>query len=206
MKLAAATALALPLFAAAPAFATVITLDFETVGSFASIDTYYAGGTDSDGNVGPALGVTFGLDVLGLQNDAAGPYFSNAPSPLGVMTVVGAASTMNVEGGFRSMSFFYSSADAVADAVEIWSGPDGTGALLASLSLSANAQASGCSDSPFCNFDRLSAALGTRAYSVTFANASNVAAFDDVALDLPEPTTALLVALGLAGAALGRRR
>lgn len=191
----------------APALAGSVTLDFETVGSFASIAQYYNGGTDGAGNTGPALGVSFGGDALGLANDALGPYFSNAPSPLGVMFAAGPDATMDVAGGFDAMSFYYSSNADIVDAVQVWSGLGATGNLLGSFSLAANAQANGCSDSPFCNFSQLSAGFGAVAYSVSFGRAANAVAFDNITL-IPEPGTAALAGLallGMAGVGASRR-
>jgi hypothetical protein len=197
--LASAAALALPLLTATPALAVVINIDFETPTSFASIDRHYAGGTDSNGVAGANLGVTFGLDVLALRNDAAGTYFSNAPSPLGVMTAVGGDAAMNVGLGFTTLSMQYSSSAAIFNGVQLWSGLDGAGSLLASLSLSANAQAGGCSDSPLCNFSGLSASSFGVARSVTFGNTAANAVFDNISVTaVPEPGSALLMALGVA--------
>lgn len=209
MKLTSAAA-ALALCASTSVFAGTTTLDFETVTSFASIAQYYNGGADSAGNVGPALGVSFGGDALGLVNDFD-TYFTHAPSPIGVMAPVGLDATMNVASGFAgNFSFFYSSASAVANGVQVWSGLNGSGSLLASFNLLANAT-NGCSDSAFCHFDSSVAGFSGTARSVTFGNAAG-AAFDNVSLNVnvtpvPEPSTLVLMSLGLAGLiAAGRRR
>jgi hypothetical protein len=193
----AAIALALAAFSAAPAFAAPTVVDFEDVPSFSSIGDFY----------GASLGVTFGGDALGLSNDALGPYFSNAPSPLGVMTAVGADSAMNFAAGFTSLAFWYSSADATAGAVQVWSGANGTGSLLGAFDLSNNA-ASGCSDTAYCHFDYAYESFGGLAHSVTFGNATGVA-FDNVTINaVPEPATVTLMLAGgllLVGAQRRRR-
>ncbi|MFY9509673.1 MAG: PEP-CTERM sorting domain-containing protein [Rubrivivax sp.] len=201
-----ATAL-LAAFAISPVYAANTVIDFETVTSFASIAEFYNGGSDSEGNSGSNFGVSFGGDVLGLANDEYSTFFTNAPSPVGVMTAVGSDATMNVAAGFvDALSFAYSSAAFTLQAVNVWSGLNGTGALLASFNLAANAQAGGCSDSAFCRFDTLSSTFAGVAHSVTFGNAAGVAAFDNIAITaVPEPTAALMLAMGLAGLALKRR-
>lgn len=187
--------------AAAPAFADTTVIDFESVTGFESIGQFYNGGA------GPDLGVSFGGDALGLVNDELGPYFSNAPSPLGTMTPVGADSTMNVAAGFSSITFQYSSLSAVAAGVQVWSGADGTGTLLASFDLLANATAGGCSSAPMCHFDMLAFTLPAAAYSVSFGNAAYAAAFDDITISaVPEPASAALLLLGAAGLRVLRRR
>lgn len=199
-------AAAAALFAATPAFAADTLIDFEGVTSFASINTFYNGGTDSAGASGPALGITFGGDALGLQNDALGPYFSNAPSPIGVMAPVGADATLNDAAGFLTVSFSYSASADVLGGVQAWSGLNGTGTLLASFDLANNA-ATGCSDSAYCHFDLAGSTLAGTAHSLTFGNAANAAAFDNVTLSpVPEPSTCVLMAVGLAGLLLSRRR
>ena len=194
MKLALVAATA-ALMAAAPASATVAFVDFENVTGFAP--------------VGTVSGLQFGGSLLGLVNDGLGngpngEYFTNAPSPVGVMFVADDAdAVMNVAGGFGSFSFWYSSTDRVAGGVEVWSGLDGAGDLLGSFDLSANAT-DGCKDSPFCNFERLEATFAEMARSVTFGKSVGAVAFDNFAI--PEPTSALLAALALGGLLASRRR
>lgn len=199
---------ALCLLSAAPAFAGSITIDFEQPSSFASIDQFYSGGTDSDGVTGTNLGVSFGLDDLALQNDVLGPYFSNAPSPIGVMAAVGPETAMNVAEGFTDISFFYSSPDDVTAGVQVWSGLDGKGTLLASFDLTKNSDPSGTAN-PYGTWTQLfSGSWGNIAHSVTFVNSVGSAGFDDISIStpVPEPTTATLALLGFAGLVVYKRR
>lgn len=217
MKLQSAAAIAL--LAAAPAFAnTTFVIDFESVTGFASIEEFYNGGTDTAGRSGPNLGVSFGSDALALVNDDLGPYFSNAPSPIGVMTPVGDAATMNVAKGFiDSVSISYSSPALVPVAVGVYSGLDGTGALLASFTLLPTAQF-GCNDSPLCRFETQASTFFGTAHSITFGglgviaghdfgSAVNTAVFDNITITaVPEPASALMMVLGAAGLFMARRR
>lgn len=176
-----------------------VLLDFETPTSFASIAEYYNGGTDSAGATGPALGVSFGLDALTVRNDdGAGPYFSNAPSPVGALAPVGAAATMNVTAGFvDSISFHYSSTAFVVQGVNVYAGLNATGDLLASFNLVGNAQR-GCSDTPFCRFDQLTSTFAGVARSVSFDSAAGLAGFDNISITaVPEPQTYAMLMAGL---------
>lgn len=185
---------ALALFAAAPVMAAPIVIDFETAPSYDSVGEHYA-----------SLGVTFGGGALGLHNDEFQTFFSNAPSPLGVMFTVDTDSTMNVARGFSGqLGFSYSSVAAAFGAVSIWSGLNGTGDLLASIDLLGNA--ANCSDIGWCSFDSLSSRFEGIAYSVSF-NGDPSIAFDNIAFNaVPEPASLLLVSLGLAGLVASRRR
>lgn len=185
-----------------------VLIDFETPTSFASVLEHYNGGTDSAAVAGANLGVSFGADALALQNDVLGPYFSNAPSPLGVMAPVGADATMNVAAGFvGKVGVWYAASDFVLQGVNVYSGLNGTGKLLASFNLAANAQADGCTSAPYCHFDQLTSTFAGTAHSITFGNAAGMAGFDNISITaVPEPGTVLLLSMGLAIVALRRRR
>jgi hypothetical protein len=183
------------LLSAGPASAASITIDFESPASFASVGNYYSG-----------QGVSFGLDALAIRNDELGPYFSNAPSPIGVMSAVGTDAAMNVAAGFYgSASFYYSS--TAATSVGVYSGLNGTGALLGSFGLLSNAQANGCVDSPFCNWSLATLAFDGVAKSIMFGDAPNFAGFDDVNVNtVPLPAAWLLFSLGAAVLGFTARR
>lgn len=198
MKLNLIPALAVGLLAAAPAFSADIVIDFDGPMSFDSIGEYYNGDVMN-------YGVSFGLDALALQNDDLGPYFTHAPSPLGVMAPVGADATMNFATGFTAASFYYSSSAPLA-VIGVYSGENGTGDLLSAFALVKNATYH-CNDSDYCNWSYASVAFNGIAKSITFGDAAGVAGFDNLTISaVPEPSEAILMGLGLAGVMLRAAR
>jgi len=192
-------------FFAAPAFAAPITLDFEGTSSLAPIADYYNGGTDANGASGTNYGASFGPGLQGLQNDVLGPYFSNNPSGSSIMIVSDVDAALNIaQGFFSAVSFSYSSATATT--VSLFSGLNGTGDLLGTFSLAANAQQNGCSDSPSCYWGLASLAFTGVAHSIQFADAVG-AGFDDVKFTpVPVPAAGWLLVSGAGLVAAWRRR
>ncbi len=212
------SAAALSLSAAVPAFAADVTLDFEaTPGFINSILDAYNGGTDSLGQSGPNYGVSFTDAVVGLSNDALGPYYLNAPSPLTTMAAYDASAVMNVASGFAGgLKFFYSSLstqpngalETQQDVVKIYSGLNATGSLLATVSLFSNGQL-GCSGAQFCRFDQTSVQFAGIAKSVSFGANAQTVLYDNISITtVPEPTsiTMMLAGVSVLGFLASRRR
>ena len=162
----AASMAALTLAATTGAHATTTVLTFEGVGNTASVNDFYNGGTDSLGNSGVNYGINFTAQSLGLiDSDAGGTgNFANEPSASTIVFfLTGGAATMNVAAGFDTgFSFFYS---AFQDAfVKVYSGLNGTGALLATLNLTTNFNNGGCVGDPTgaaCHWDAIGVTFAT---------------------------------------------
>jgi hypothetical protein len=192
-------------------------LTFDTLKNFEQVGNYYDGGMGSLGSgPGPNFGVTFSSQafayVPGEQSGTVTP-FPGDPSPPTVLLLgdftngfaQGAplTMTMDVAGGFGGALIFYDLAIVRAATVTIWSGLDGTGTQLAQLSLTLVPVTS----EVFSAATALSFA-GT-AHSVVFAGGNDQLALDNISFQsVPEPTSWLLLALGLGSSVVflrGRR-
>ena len=227
VTLAAGAILAL---AVSQAHASEITLPLGGLHTGADILNYFNGGSDSVANdgTGPNLGITFSSNASvqkGGTNAATGAgKFENNPSGQSEIlyysfATPATANAMNFAGGFTGVSFNYSLAGnsaAYDSTVDIWSGLNGTGTLLDTLSLTAAANTIGCTGhgDSYCTWS-LATSAGTNfgtAESVTFGANSTAAftEFDGVTLNtspVPLPAAGWLLMSGLAGlGGLARRR
>lgn len=130
--------------------AGTIVLTFEGLKDEETVLNYYNGGFGGSGSgPGPNYGITFGSDSLALISGEFGGSgnFSGAPSmPTVLFFLTGPGDIMNVPAGFTTgFSFFYSAINAPG-VVNVYSGLDGTGTLLASLNLSTTPSEPGTRD------------------------------------------------------------
>jgi len=188
-----------------------VLLTFEGLKDFEHIDNYYNGGKGSLGS-GPATtnyGISFSASALayipGQQSGKVTP-FPGDPSQSTVLILTSpqrgqagfpGSFTMDVAGGFTQYLAYYYINIANADAmVQIYSGLDGTGTLLAQQSLPSLAG----TNAIFSN--QVVVPFAGTAYSVVFSGRDDQLALDNIAGSngppsvVPAPANWLLLLLG----------
>ncbi len=185
----------------------VTVLTFEGLADFEPVANYYNGGFGGSGSgPGPNYGITFGSDSLALISGQAGGSgnFTNAPTmPTIVFFLSGPGALMNVPAGFGTgFSFFYSCQVGFTGSVDVYDDLNGTGNVLASLSLPPTPD-------PYNVWVPIGVAFAGMAKSVLFSGAANFIGFDNITLEsaspVPLPGTLLLLGYGLF-ALIGLRR
>lgn len=183
---------------AAPTFGPV-TMTFDDIPAVASY---------SD-PIGASYGlVRFSDAALKLDNaDGLGPYAENLPSGSNMMFVPVGSAVLQATSGLMfsgAVGFSYTSLSDLIGAVQVFSGTDGSGQLLASMDLVGDGL-TGCGNGLPCQWHTASLSFNGQAGSIVFTGAD--AAFDNVSVTtVPEPASIALVLGALAAAGASRRR
>lgn len=200
----------------APCAAGAQILNFEGIGNIndqtAAVGDFYNGGA------GTNYGISFSENALRLCLNIPGRSCSNTSrggvgDPMsqdgGLFFLTGAQTFMNSVAGFENgFSFFYAAPNN-GGSFNVYTGLNGTGTLLGSLSLGTTPSLGGpaCAGAGFCPFAAAGLAFAGVAHSVTFAGVANQIVFDDVTFGsstpgelpsvTPEPGSWALLATGL---------
>jgi hypothetical protein len=172
---------------------SLVTLTFEGCGDLAFVQDFYNGGTDSLGNSGPNYGISFGANAQAVVDFDSGGNgnFANEPSPNTALFFLTGSARLNVAAGFTTgFSFYYSSLTAAT--VTVYDGLNATGAVLGTLTITAQYNGNACAGDPngaFCNWTIASLLFAGTARSVDFGGTPNQCAFDNIAFgaDTPPP-------------------
>ncbi len=184
----------------------------------APIGNYYNGGA------GPNYGITFSslalavcLNTATLQTCSGSSRGDRGDptSQTGGLTLGSSMNQfMNRSAGFTTGFSFYYAAPFEAGTFNVWSGLDGTGALLATRALPATPIGpEPCYNAPFCPFVATSVTFSGTAHSVTFVDGAEELGIDDITFTVPtdgqvvpEPASMVLLATGLVGVFGAARR
>ncbi len=179
------------LFIAVPAYANpAVTFTFNGLSNNEHVLNYFSGGYGSLGSgAGPNYDITFSPNAL-IVSGAQGNLLA------GNGTIV-----MNVYTEFAN-GFQFSYVALAPEVVNVWSGYDGTGSLLATMTLVPNAA---CNSLTKCGWAHAGESFPGVGASVTFTAADGQFGIGSMkigatsAMATPEPSSLILVPTGLAG-------
>ena len=200
--------------------AAVVSLDFTGVATTTNATTvggFYNGGISGNGNTGTNFGVSFSNNarVYNRYNGCCEP--DSASGTKGILFFTdGAEVTLTYAAGFSDGFSFYYSSQSESSTIKVFDGLNGTGNVLATLSLVQQ----GTSSCPpggtgiYCNWTPIGVILAGVAKSIDFGGVATLVGFDNITFGsetpqtgVPEPSS---VVMGFAGlsviATLGRRK
>jgi hypothetical protein len=156
------------------------------------VNTYYDGGSGSLGSTG---GTNYGISFSGAitlcdanLSGCSGSNVSQIPGGTGANSIIflsGPGDVMNVAKGFNTGFSFDYTAPFYTGAVNVYSGLNGTGTLLATLNLATTnngAGTPGCGGFNYCPFVAEGVSFAGTAESAVFTGTANYIAFADVTL------------------------
>jgi hypothetical protein len=209
--------------------ADVVDLTFEGIAPYPNgndvlIENYYNGGTSSIGTSGPNLGISFPdnallicLNTIGVDcsNTSRGGLGDPNSQQGGLFFLTGSSTFLNDPAGFNTGFSFNYSAINDPGSIQVYSGVNGTGTLLANLVLPTTTSGP-CAGygAGFCPFDPIGVSFAGTAESINFGGDANQIVFDDVTFGsatvgggvAPEPSYFVLLGAAVAGLAFLRRR
>jgi hypothetical protein len=176
----------------------VIDLTFEGINptypttNYAFVQNFYNGGTSSAGTSGTNFGVSFSSNAQaiclntpgvtsGCSNTSRGGLGDPASQQGALFFLSGAQTFMNVPAGFDTGFSFNYTAIVEPASITVFSGLNGTGTALATLSLPTTpSTCSAVFGADFCPFFPIGVSFSGTAESVSFAGVADQVVFDDV--------------------------